>query len=77
MEMDENVGILAGAMLPPSFQPSNEILRLIASIDEFKGEWRASGRGCTVSGGLVGAGFWDVYILSAEKEELLADIGFE
>lgn len=27
-------------MLPPSFQPSNEILRLIASIDEFKGEWR-------------------------------------
>ena len=27
-------------MLPPRFQPSNEILRLIASIDEFKGEWR-------------------------------------
>ncbi len=26
--------------LPPRFQPSNEILRLIASIDEFKGEWR-------------------------------------
>lgn len=28
-------------MLPPRFQPTNEILRLIASIDEFKGEWRA------------------------------------
>lgn len=27
-------------MFPPRFQPSNEILRLIASIDEFKGEWR-------------------------------------
>lgn len=27
-------------MLPSRFQPSNEILRLIASIDEFKGEWR-------------------------------------
>lgn len=27
-------------MLPPRFQPSHEILRLIASIDEFKGEWR-------------------------------------
>lgn len=27
-------------MLPPRFQPTNEILRLIASIDEFKGEWR-------------------------------------
>lgn len=27
-------------MLPPRFQPSNETLRLIASIDEFKGEWR-------------------------------------
>ncbi|MEY5019849.1 MAG: hypothetical protein RLZ22_937, partial [Verrucomicrobiota bacterium] len=27
-------------MLPPLFQPSNETLRLIASIDEFKGEWR-------------------------------------
>ncbi|MEY3895774.1 MAG: hypothetical protein RLZZ214_1294 [Verrucomicrobiota bacterium] len=41
MGMDENGGILAGAMLPPNIQPSNEILRLIASIDEFKGEWRA------------------------------------
>ena len=29
------------AMLPPHIQPSNEMLRLIASIDEFKGEWRA------------------------------------
>lgn len=28
-------------MLPPDLQPSNETLRLIASIDEFKGEWRA------------------------------------
>ena len=28
-------------MLPPIIQPSNEMLRLIASIDEFKGEWRA------------------------------------
>lgn len=29
------------AMLPPHIQPTNEMLRLIASIDEFKGEWRA------------------------------------
>lgn len=28
-------------MLPPKIQLSNEMLRLIASIDEFKGEWRA------------------------------------
>jgi len=28
-------------MLPPQFQPSHEMLRLIASIDEFKGEWKA------------------------------------
>jgi Fic family protein len=28
-------------MLPPRFQPTNEILRSIAAIDEFKGEWRA------------------------------------
>ncbi len=28
-------------MLPPSSQPSNKILCLISSIDEFKGEWRA------------------------------------
>jgi Fic family protein len=28
-------------MLPPHIQPTNEMLRLIASIDEFKGEWRA------------------------------------
>jgi Fic family protein len=41
MEMDENGGILDGVMLPPNIQPSHEILRLIASIDEFKGEWRA------------------------------------
>lgn len=27
-------------MLPPRLQPSHEILRFIASIDEFKGEWR-------------------------------------
>jgi Fic family protein len=27
-------------MLPPRFQPTNEVLRLIAPIDEFKGEWR-------------------------------------
>lgn len=29
--------------LPPDFQPSNEMLTLIAGIDEFKGEWRALG----------------------------------
>ena len=28
-------------MLPPHIHPTNEMLRLIASIDEFKGEWRA------------------------------------
>ena len=28
-------------MLPPHIQPTNEILRLIASTDEFKGEWKA------------------------------------
>lgn len=27
--------------LPPVLQPTNEMLRLIAGIDEFKGEWRA------------------------------------
>ncbi len=27
-------------MLPPRFQPTNEVLLLISSIDEFKGEWR-------------------------------------
>lgn len=27
-------------MLPPQIQPTHEMLRLIASIDEFKGEWR-------------------------------------
>ncbi len=27
-------------MLPPQIQPTNEMLRLIAWIDEFKGEWR-------------------------------------
>ena len=27
--------------LPPELQPSNEMLRLIAAIEEFKGEWRA------------------------------------
>lgn len=32
---------LRRAMPPPHIQPSNEMLRLIASIDEFKGEWRA------------------------------------
>ena len=41
MEMDENGGVIVGAMPPSNIQPSNEILRLIASIDEFKGEWRA------------------------------------
>lgn len=41
MELDGNGGVLAGVMLPPRIQPTNEILRLIASIDEFKGEWRA------------------------------------
>ncbi|MCH7224671.1 Fic family protein [Haloferula sp. A504] len=30
--------------LPPVFQPTNEMLTLIASIDEFKGEWRALGK---------------------------------
>jgi len=29
--------------LPPTVQPTNEMLTLIASIDEFKGEWRALG----------------------------------
>jgi len=29
--------------LPPEIQPTNEILTLIATIDEFKGEWRALG----------------------------------
>lgn len=27
-------------MLPPQIQPTHDMLRLIASIDEFKGEWR-------------------------------------
>ena len=30
--------------LPPDLQPTNEMLRLIGSIEEFKGEWRALGR---------------------------------
>jgi len=29
--------------LPPDFQPTNEMLTLIATIDEFKGEWRGLG----------------------------------
>ena len=29
--------------LPPDLQPTNEMLRLIAAIEEFKGEWRALG----------------------------------
>jgi len=29
--------------LPPAVQPTNEMLTLIAAIDEFKGEWRALG----------------------------------
>ncbi|QTN32425.1 Fic family protein [Akkermansiaceae bacterium] len=29
--------------IPPDFQPTNEVLTLIAAIDEFKGEWRALG----------------------------------
>lgn len=29
--------------LPPEFQLTNEILTLIAAIDEFKGEWRGLG----------------------------------
>jgi len=29
--------------LPPGLQPTNEMLRLIAAIEEFKGEWRALG----------------------------------
>ena len=29
--------------LPPALQPTNEMLNLIAAIDEFKGEWRALG----------------------------------
>ncbi len=29
--------------LPPDLQPTNEMLRLIGSIEEFKGEWRALG----------------------------------
>lgn len=29
--------------IPPVFQPTNEMLTLIAAIDEFKGEWRALG----------------------------------
>jgi Fic family protein len=30
--------------LPPDIRPTNEMLRLIAGIDEFKGEWRALGQ---------------------------------
>ena len=30
-------------LLPPVLQPTNEMLTLIAAIDEFKGEWRALG----------------------------------
>ncbi len=29
--------------LPPDLQPTNEMITLIAAIDEFKGEWRALG----------------------------------
>ena len=29
--------------LPPKFQPTNEMLMLIAAIEEFRGEWRALG----------------------------------
>jgi len=29
--------------LPPEFQPTNEILRLVAGIDEFKGQWQTGG----------------------------------
>lgn len=29
--------------LPPAFQPTNEMLTLIATIAEFKSEWRALG----------------------------------
>ena len=29
--------------LPPDLPPTNEMLTLIAAIDEFKGEWRALG----------------------------------
>lgn len=29
--------------LPPALQPTNEMLTLIAAIDEFKGEWRVLG----------------------------------
>lgn len=29
--------------LPPALQPTNEMLTLIAAIDEFKGEWRSLG----------------------------------
>lgn len=29
--------------MPPDLQPTNEMLRLIAGIEEFKGEWRALG----------------------------------
>lgn len=29
--------------IPPKIQPTNEMLRLISAIDEFKGEWKALG----------------------------------
>ncbi len=41
--MELEVDSLMHIPLPPDFQPTNEILTLIAGIDEFKGEWRALG----------------------------------
>ena len=37
------VSTLMQIPLPPVLQPTNEMLTLIAAIDEFKGEWRAKG----------------------------------
>lgn len=51
MEMEEigwrwrnlEVGFTMRIPLPPDIHPTNEVLTLIATIDEFKGEWRSLG----------------------------------
>jgi hypothetical protein len=51
--------------LPPTLQPTNEMLTLIAAIDEFKGEWRALGN-------LGPAADWEpwlLFLLSRNIEE--------
>jgi Fic family protein len=44
VELDENGGKYLSQMLPPCISLTQEILHLISSIDEFKGEWRAMDR---------------------------------